>query len=503
MKKIYTYIKRICAFLLVFSLLSIMCKQDIFATEISAADVIAFRGEEELSQDEIEEITDPVSEMSIHDIASSENGLAQFIEEDYSDVDLVLPEEEISVYSIADAGYWEKFESPYFKSKMNSAWVGLYDRLYTVCMRWLTTDETISFKKASDWVFIEDFPYEPGKTEQLKQCFLLFANSNPQFYFLGLNIVYAKVNGKYAMRPSIYDNGVDEYADGSVRLSSTEKVRQYVDYWLDQIPNEFTEAQKVEKIYQILASNIAYDNGKNDYYHQSIATAVLTGTTVCAGYAELFLMLCRGVGISCIAVTSFIHEWNQVYIEGKWYNVDITWDDLGDKADTIYFLKGDKDFQKNYGHIPEEFYKDIRPICEKNYDLPTPLNLSRFSRPDGQDWLMSSNPEEISLLLDAGWQNEGNVGSTGIGGNVIRFYNVYSGDRMYSANAKEIQNYRDAKSDGWIDEGVAFRQGSNVQVIRYITPFQTHLWSTSKEEQQILDAAEKYGWKREGVAFYL
>ncbi len=44
-------------------------------------------------------------------------------------------------------------------------------------------------------------------------------------------------------------------------------------------------------------------------------------------YAYSFQFLCRQAGIPCLLVTSDTHQWNTVYAEGKWWEVDVTAND--------------------------------------------------------------------------------------------------------------------------------------------------------------------------------
>lgn len=67
---------------------------------------------------------------------------------------------------------------------------------------------------------------------------------------------------------------------------------------------------------------------------------------VCDGYSKAFLLLCEKEGIECImvygtALTTYVnHAWNYVKMDnGKWYAIDVTWNDNG-KDDNPYFLKG-------------------------------------------------------------------------------------------------------------------------------------------------------------------
>ncbi len=49
---------------------------------------------------------------------------------------------------------------------------------------------------------------------------------------------------------------------------------------------------------------------------------------VCESYALAFKVLCDRVDIPCVVVTGANHAWNFVQMEdGKWYAVDVTWDD--------------------------------------------------------------------------------------------------------------------------------------------------------------------------------
>lgn len=53
---------------------------------------------------------------------------------------------------------------------------------------------------------------------------------------------------------------------------------------------------------------------------------------VCEGYARAMKVLCDKVGIPCILVrgkssNGVAHMWNNVMIDGKWYAVDVTWND--------------------------------------------------------------------------------------------------------------------------------------------------------------------------------
>ena len=60
----------------------------------------------------------------------------------------------------------------------------------------------------------------------------------------------------------------------------------------------------------------------------NILSGLLDGTSpVCEGYAKSFQLLCHRIGVPCVTVSSSGHMWNAVQVDGKWYYVDVTWND--------------------------------------------------------------------------------------------------------------------------------------------------------------------------------
>lgn len=52
----------------------------------------------------------------------------------------------------------------------------------------------------------------------------------------------------------------------------------------------------------------------------------------CMAYAYCFQFLCDRVGIPCVLTSSETHQWNQVYIDGAWWSVDVTGLDMGNNV---------------------------------------------------------------------------------------------------------------------------------------------------------------------------
>lgn len=100
-----------------------------------------------------------------------------------------------------------------------------------------------------------------------------------------------------------------------------------------------------------------YTQDEIDSY-QSIVSIFDSGNTVCAGYAYGFKFIMDQLGIKSIATrdisnedTSKNHIWNMVELYGKWYNLDITWDNKIATDGVItynYFLKDNDEFYTDH-----------------------------------------------------------------------------------------------------------------------------------------------------------
>lgn len=125
-------------------------------------------------------------------------------------------------------------------------------------------------------------------------------------------------------------------------------------------PN-YTDYDKVKAVHDYVAKNTVYDHkgwatnkASNDSY--TIAGPLLKGVAVCDGYARTTSYLLDKLGIDNKYVLGTsdgeLHSWNKVKVDGKWYNVDVTWDDpstsKNGKYNYKYFLIDDKTMSKTH-----------------------------------------------------------------------------------------------------------------------------------------------------------
>lgn len=123
---------------------------------------------------------------------------------------------------------------------------------------------------------------------------------------------------------------------------------------------------QIKQVHNYLIDNINYDSENTSELSHGIYGALVNDLAVCDGYSKAFKYILDNIGISCIEVcgvaenssgTRESHAWNDVVINGKWYAVDVTWDDPiiiggnGRLTDTLrynYFLKGSDTFYSSH-----------------------------------------------------------------------------------------------------------------------------------------------------------
>lgn len=93
------------------------------------------------------------------------------------------------------------------------------------------------------------------------------------------------------------------------------------------IDASWSDLEKLLYIHDYICMNCIYDSegAKDDAYDM-----LINGRASCQGYAKAFKQIANDVGITCTLVNSNAvnHQWNYVVLNGKYYYVDVTWDDL-------------------------------------------------------------------------------------------------------------------------------------------------------------------------------
>ena len=135
-----------------------------------------------------------------------------------------------------------------------------------------------------------------------------------------------------------------------------------VDSLLAELNPTGTDYQKIKTVYDWMCSNIVYDyDNLEDYTYYlkySAYAALINGTSVCQGYANLLYRLALEMGIDCRVITGYsangsgepeAHAWNIVKLGDSYYNLDATWDAPYAEHgwEYNYFLKSQDGFENH------------------------------------------------------------------------------------------------------------------------------------------------------------
>ena len=158
-------------------------------------------------------------------------------------------------------------------------------------------------------------------------------------------------------------------------LEQEEKVDEEVSNLLKSLDlSNKTDYQKVKAIYDYICSNVTYDHDNlNDESYSLKYTAyaaLINKTAVCQGYASLFYRLALDTGVDTRVISGEAggpHAWNIVKLNGKYYNLDSTWD--AGRSTYAYFLKNTNDFDdhvRDNDYQSNEFIEEY-PMWDESY----------------------------------------------------------------------------------------------------------------------------------------
>ena len=217
-----------------------------------------------------------------------------------------------------------------YLNQLSSTQREIYNQIYDKACSY----ETEGFKLST--------PISEDDLEEVMNCF--FSDQTELFW---LNTAYKYgVNGDGDVIQLQLKYGISEANLDNARLTYEEQIDAIVSK-----ANQYSSALEKEKcIHDCICAMNTYN--KDAVLSQSAYSALSSGSSACAGYAKAFQIVCERTGIPCYYITGESrgrsHAWNIVNIDGKYYNVDLTWDDsLSEKLgydSYAYFNKSDSEF---------------------------------------------------------------------------------------------------------------------------------------------------------------
>ena len=188
------------------------------------------------------------------------------------------------------------------------------------------------------------------------------------------------------------DENLDIYQETPYDVETYKKCRVTIDELLDGI-DVFQNLETSDREFIIfgevikrLVNHMNYDYVALKKLNDKTATQIerrdcanmvgglLNNTCVCSGYAEIVrnVFACCGIEVKYISGENINskepgHAWNQIELEGNWYNMDLTWDRdrILEGEPPKYLLKNDYDFKDHDQYDTEECNKE-----QCHYSIP-------------------------------------------------------------------------------------------------------------------------------------
>lgn len=277
--------------------------------------------------------------------------------------------------------------------------------------------------------------------------------------------------------------------------SGNDEVIKAVNYFINgYITPNMTNFEKEIQIIKYLVETVTYDVDEltneshfiNDTY--KAYGALVNHKAVCSGYAKAFDLLAKKCGLSTIVVTGEAinsdsqngsHAWNQIYLDGEWYNVDVTFEDpitnieLGfNQLLNNYINRTDAEFAAN--HIRANGHDCTATKYGKNvvaYYLNTGIvdfnanidNLRKMYEQQIGIYSLAGNESELKatidklLMLGAKYDNNSNFIASGNDLEVTTYIltNLIAGENVISVvTGPNTQNMLSIDTGNWLKEYV-------------------------------------------------
>ncbi len=195
------------------------------------------------------------------------------------------------------------------------------------------------------------------------------------------------------------------------------------------ITSGMSDLEKAKAIHDWMVMNLDYDyqNYLNDTIPSTswkVEGVLTTRYAICEGYARTFIALCSQAGLESVYVMGQVpgglHAWNQVKIDGTWYNVDVCWDDPANRAFNDhsvnrydYFLISDAEMNRD--HTPQSTKnacnsslreQALQMHCPwRNYDYATSLDQMAATA----ETYVASNATTMVFNVDPSFQGSTNI----------------------------------------------------------------------------------------------
>ena len=259
-------------------------------------------------------------------------------------------------------------------------------------------NENSDVTKQGEYYLLSILAYnEYGITQkEAVNIYYIYKHDHPLYYWLSATVI-------------LYDNGIgiltdEEYATAQIRNEYDEQIQQCIDGFVSCTAN-MNQDEKVRYVHDTIIKNTNYayeEDGitpQDANWAHNIIGYISNQGVVCEGYAKMFQVVLKELGIETIFVTGTSqgekHAWNMVRMsDEKWYWMDLTWDDEpdwnADGVSDVYFC------------CPKSLFSDTHTENTVSgtdgsylYDLPKASDTYTYYCASADNILSASEPADI------------------------------------------------------------------------------------------------------------
>lgn len=218
------------------------------------------------------------------------------------------------------------------------------------------------FKAAANHDASTDISDLNATSTDVYNAYWAFDYENPQFFWLGQGYAYSYYGDTVYSVALQYSRSASE----AQRLNKDfEAAAQKI---IDKAMKKDDVFSQLVVFNDELCDMTTYTRSGPSYISEADGP-LLNGKALCEGYSKAFMYLCQSVGIECICVKGYAgaaHMWNMIKVDGKWYNMDVTWNDTDNgKHSYAYFciptdvIEQDHTFQNDVFAVPSAVSDDL------------------------------------------------------------------------------------------------------------------------------------------------
>lgn len=281
-----------------------------------------------------------------------------------------VSESEINIYgqNVSKSDY--KYNNKYYYNYLNDYSKVIYDAIVDNLDKLRTGNETIEI----DYDFNALLNNDNGE-ELLKGYYNDAINAVnldvPDLFYLEfrkVNLVTEKTTSLFSTKYKLYISPRDNenyFTKGFDSSTQVEIAISQIEVAKNQIKTSLTgtDYNKIRVLHDWIINYMEYDSSSSN--KATVYGGLIEKKGVCESYSRIYKNILDEIGIENILVTGTAtnstgttedHMWNYVKLNGKWYAVDLTWDDpiivgggiANEEIKHKYFLKGSQEFLKNH-----------------------------------------------------------------------------------------------------------------------------------------------------------